>query len=247
MILHQVVTTEKVPFSYRVAGLGSRYLAWLVDMLFVGLLWFAVRLAAIPLESGRAGLGLALVAIGDFCVMWGYFLLFEWLWSGQTPGKRALGLRVIRWRGTAISFYQAAGRNLLRVIEMFPVINAAAFAIAWNNRENRRLGDLAADTLVVHVDRQAKPIQALTATTEADRSRQLLLRQRLSQLTRAQKETLIDLCLRRDQLRPQERARLFRATVNYLRERLELAPGEFESDERYVLQLAAILSERVAV
>lgn len=247
MILHEVLTTEKVPFSYRVAGLGARFLAWLIDLLFICLLGFVGIVAAIPLDSARMGVGSALTRIWMFGLLWLYFLLFEWLWSGQTPGKRLLGIRVIQWRGTAISFYDSAVRNLLRVVDALPVFYAVGFAVAATNRENRRLGDLAAGTLVVHVDRQTKPIQALTAATEADRARQILLRQRLSQLTRAQKETLIDLCLRRDQLRPLERARLFRATVNYLRERLELAPGEYESDEKYVLQLAAILSERVAV
>ncbi len=248
MILHEVVTTEKVPFSYRVAGLGARYLAWLIDMLFIVLLGIIGVFAAIPLDSGREGLGSAVSRIWMFFLTWAYFLFFEWLWSGQTPGKRLMGLRVIQWRGTAISFYDSALRNLIRVVDALPFFYAVGFVIAWTNRENRRLGDLAANTLVVHVERQPKPIQALTeAATEADRARVALLRQRLQRLTREQKQTLLDLCLRRDQLRPAERARLFRATGNFQRERLDVAPGEYESDEKFVLQLAAILSERVTV
>jgi uncharacterized RDD family membrane protein YckC len=251
VILHEVLTTEKVPFTYRVAGLGARFFAWLLDALCIAAFYLAGACFAslLPSRYGeRSGLAGALILIWVFCLTWGYFLFFEWLWSGQTPGKRLVGLRVIQWRGTAISFYQAAVRNLLRAVDSLPFFYALGFLVAWGNRENRRLGDLAAGTLVVHVERKAKPIQALTeATTEADRARLALLRQRLSQLTRDQKETLIDLSLRRDQLRPAERARLFRAAVTYLRERLDLAPQEFESDEKFVLQLAAILSERVTV
>jgi len=247
VILHEVLTTEKVPFSYRVAGLGARFLAWLIDLLFIVLLGIIGAFAAIPLDMVTEGMGTAVTRIWIFCLTWVYFLFFEWLWSGQTPGKRLMGLRVIQWRGTAITFYDSALRNLIRVVDSLPVFYAVGFVIASNNRENRRLGDLAANTLVVHVERQGKPIQALTAATEADRVRLAFLRQRLSQLTRDQKETLLDLCLRRDQLRATERVRLFRATVNYLRERLDLAPGEFESDEKFVLQLAAVLSERVTV
>lgn len=251
MILHEVLTTEKVPFTYRVAGLGARSLAWLVDTLCIAVFYLAGAcfLAFLPSRYGdRPGLAGALIVIWNFCLTWAYYLFFEWLWSGQTPGKRLVGLRVIQWRGTAISFHQSAIRNLVRVADALPFFYAVGFVVAWCNRENRRLGDLFADTLVVHVERKAKPIQALTeAATEADRARLGLLRQRLSQLTRDQKETLIDLSLRRDQLRPAERARLFRAAVTYLRERLDLAPQEFESDEKFVLQLAAILSERVTV
>jgi uncharacterized RDD family membrane protein YckC len=247
VILHEVLSTEKVPFTYRVAGLGARFLALLIDLLFILLLSIMGSFASIPLEQGRLGLGRVLQEIWSFCLLWGYFLFFEWLWSGQTPGKRLMGLRVIQWRGTAISFTQAALRNIIRVVDLLPAFYAVGFVIAWTNRENRRLGDLAANTLVVYVERKTKPIQALTAATDADRARLVLLRQRLSQLSRDQKATLLDLCLRRDQLRPAERARLFRATVNYLRDRLDLAPAVYESDEKFVLQLAAILSERVAV
>jgi uncharacterized RDD family membrane protein YckC len=251
VILHEVLTTEKVPFTYRVAGLGARFLAWVLDALFIGLLYLAGAcfLSFLPSRyADRPGFAGALIRIWVFFLTWGYFLFFEWLWSGQTPGKRVVGLRVIRWSGTVVSFYESAIRNLLRVVDSLPFFYALGFLVAWGNRENRRLGDLAAGTLVVHVERKAKPIQALTeAATEADRARLALLRQRLSQLTRDQKETLIDLSLRRDQLWPEERARLFRAAVTYLRERLDLAPQEFESDEKFVLQLAAILSERVTV
>jgi uncharacterized RDD family membrane protein YckC len=247
MILHQVLTTEKVPFTYRVAGLGARFLAWLIDTLFIILLGAIGSMVSVPLNVGRMGLGSIVTLIWLFGLTWGYFLFFEWLWSGQTPGKRLVGLRVIQWRGTAITFYQAVIRNLLRTVDSLPFFYAVGFVAAGANRESRRIGDQVANTLVVHVERKTKPVQALTTATEADRARLLLLRQRLSQLTRDQKETLLDLCLRRDQLRPAERARLFRTTVNYLRERLDLAPGQYESDERFVLELAAILGERAVV
>ncbi len=152
-----------------------------------------------------------MIVIWQFVVMWGYFMLFEWLWHGQTPGKYLLGIRVIQWRGMAITFFQSAMRNLLRVADSLPIPlpmgpGLLGFVVAACNREQRRLGDLAADTLVVHVERNVQPILALPdARGEADRQRLALLRQRLSQLDREQKQTLLDLCLRRDQLRVVER------------------------------------------
>ncbi len=250
MIRHQVLTTEKVPFSYRVAGLGSRSLAWLVDLfMIVGLDFMGVMVGSV-LAVGRPGLGSALFIVWNFVVMWGYFLLFEWQWHGQTPGKALLGIRVIQWCGTEMNFFQVAIRNLLRIVDSLPVPlplgpGLLGFVVAACNRENRRLGDLAADTLVVHVDRKARPILALTdARSEADRQRLTLLRQRLNQLDREQKQTLLDLCLRRDQLRVLERARLFQAAAHFFEQRLELVADEYESAEKFVLQLAAVLGER---
>jgi uncharacterized RDD family membrane protein YckC len=247
VILHEVLTTEKVPFSYRVAGLGSRSLAWLTDMFLVLMLWVMglLLLAVSPLEAGRPGLGMALAILWIFAVYWGYFLLFEWLWNGQTPGKRAMGVRVIGRNGTALTFYQSAVRNIVRFVDSLPGCYGVGFAVAACNLENRRLGDFAADTLVVHVEQRAKPIRALVESrTEADRVRLGLWRARLAALEREQKQTLLDLCLRRDQLRMAERTRLFRSVAQYFETRLELTPAESESDEKFVLQLAAVLSEQ---
>jgi uncharacterized RDD family membrane protein YckC len=250
VLRHQVVTTEKVPFSYRVAGLGSRFLAWLVDLfVLVGLDLMGAMIASV-LIIGRPGLGTAVMIVWQFVLMWGYFLFFEWLWHGQTPGKALVGIRVIQWRGTAMNFYQSAIRNLMRVVDSLPAplplgLGLLGFVVAACNRENRRLGDLAADTLVVHVERNVRPVLSLAeARGEADRQRLTLLRQRLSQLDREQKQTLLDLCLRRDQMRVLERARLFRAAAHFFEQRLELVPEEHESAEKFVLQMAAVLSER---
>jgi uncharacterized RDD family membrane protein YckC len=250
VIRHQVLTTEKVPFSYRVAGLGSRFLAWLVDLFVIVGLDFMGLMVGSVLVIGRPGLGRALFIVWQFVVLWGYFLFFEWLWHGQTPGKAVLGIRVIQWRGTEINFFQAAVRNLLRFVDSLPVPlplgpGLIGFVVAACNREHRRLGDLAADTLVVHVERKAQPVLALAdARGDADRQRLALLRQRLSQLDREQKQTLLDLCLRRDQLRVLERARLFQAAAQFFEQRLQLVPDEHESAEKFVLQMAAVLSER---
>ena len=245
MIFHEVLTTERVPFTYRVAGLGSRALAWLIDFAIILVLWAAGALFTRPLELAREGVGDALLYLWIFAVYWGYFSIFEWLWNGQTLGKRALGIRVIQWKGTALTFIHAAVRNIVRFVDALPGLYAVGFAVAACNRENRRLGDFAADTLVVHVEQRATPIRTLVdGRTAADKGRIALWRQRLASLEREQKQTLLDLCLRRDQLRVAERTRLFRSAAQYFESRLELSPDEYESDEKFVLQLAAVLSEQ---
>jgi uncharacterized RDD family membrane protein YckC len=249
MILHEVITTEKVPFSYRVAGIGSRFIAWLFDAQMIMLLVFAGLMFTSTLDRFRPGLGSAVFLIWNFVLMWGYFLLFEWLWLGQTPGKRVLGIRVIRTEGTSISFFHAAARNLVRVVDSLPwwlmIVPGygISFCIMACNPKQRRLGDWAAGTLVVHVERKAKPIQAVhEGGAEASGVSEALVRQRLGQLSREQKQTLLDLCLRRDQLRISDRAQLFHALAEYFQRQMDLAPEKHQSDEKFVVGLAAMAS-----
>jgi uncharacterized RDD family membrane protein YckC len=244
MILHEVITTEKVPFTYRVAGIGARFLAWLLDALLIALLAFAGLMFCTVLDNYRPGLGQAAFFVWLFLLTWGYFLLFEWLWLGQTPGKRVLGIRVIQERGTRVSFFHSAVRNIIRIVDSLPAFYVLGFAIMMGHPKQRRLGDWAAGTLVVHVDRKAKPIQALHEGGEASPLSETLPRQRLGQLSRDQKQSLLDLCLRRDQLRLNDRAQMFHAVADYLRRQLDLMPQEHQSDEKFVVQLAALLGTR---
>jgi len=240
-MLHEVITSEKVPFTYQVAGLGSRFLAAVVDLAFALILLTVGIMAGGVLEVARPGLGVALILLSVFAALFGYFLLFEWLWLGQTPGKKLLGIRVIGWHGTRLTFSQAAIRNLVRLVDVLPAGFGVGFLTAVCNREQRRLGDLAAGTLVVHQE-QADAVRAIHRPLSGiEQARETLLRQRLEQLDRRQKQTLVSLCLRRDQLRVRTRARLFSAVVEFLRTRMGLSPAEHESDEKFVLHLATLV------
>ncbi len=246
-MLHQVITTEKVPISYRVAGFGSRFLAWLIDLGMLAVLAALGAGAASVLEMLRPGVGSAIMVLWIFVLQWGYFLCFEWLWAGQTLGKRLLGLRVLQMNGTRIAFPQAAVRNILRVADALPFLYGLGFVVAVCNRHQRRLGDLAAGTLVIHIERRARAVRPLPdGPPLADRGLALMVRQRLGQLERTQQQALLDLCLRRDQLPLRDRARLFRETAEYFEQRLSLTRDEYQSDEKFVLQLAALLQSPLA-
>ncbi|HYV39313.1 MAG TPA: RDD family protein [Gemmataceae bacterium] len=249
-MLHHVISTEKVPLVYRVAGIGSRFQAWLLDLLILLGLLVPIILIVVTWEAARAGLGFAVAMLLTFVMQWCYFLLFEWLWHGQTPGKRLVGIRVIDFQGSGISLGQAAVRNIVRVVdglpllapELPPLLYGVGFLVAAFNPQQRRMGDLAASTLVVHVETKNTSLVALREGFAGQAPRTQLMRQRLEQLTRRQKETILDLCLRRDQLRVRERARLFAGVSDYFRQSLDLAPAEHQSDEKFVLQLAAALT-----
>ena len=244
---HEIITTEKVVLSYGIAGVGARLLAWLVDACLILLLVVVGIGVTSAVESARAGIGIALLMIWTFVLQWGYFLFFEWLWQVQTPGKRLVGIRVLSRKGTSPSFLESAVRNIVRWVDAMPGLLVPAYGIGFlacaSNRESCRLGDLAAGTLVVYVQRRRPLIRAVQdMRSHDDRGRDLWLRQRVEGFDRAQKQTLLDLCLRRDQLRVSDRARLFAAVADYARANLGLESEEFQSDEKFVLHLARMLT-----
>jgi uncharacterized RDD family membrane protein YckC len=251
-MLHEVITSEKVPFSYRVAGLGTRLLAWLLDLGIIAFLCFVVLVIGLAWETVRSGIGLGVLFLGLFVVQWCYFLIFEWLWQGQTPGKWIVGIRVIQWQGTSITLSQAAVRNIVRVVDGLPLMSitpllyGVGFLVAACNRAQRRLGDLAAGTIVVFLDQKPRPVRAVLEQSDAAQRHRTQVRQRLDQLDRAQKQTILDLCLRGDQLRVRDRARLFTRLAQYFRAEHELAPDEYESDEKFVRQLASVMTSEPA-
>ena len=162
-------TPENVAFGYRVAGIGSRFLATLVDTLIIFFLQVVVMVAysviinvldADPSSSGSAWVA-AIMGLVIFLFYWGYYVFFEMLWNGQTPGKRWTGLRVIRADGTPITLSESFIRNLTRLVDFLPAAYGVGIITMFIDKRSRRLGDLAAGTLVVH-DRAPITIQELS-------------------------------------------------------------------------------------
>jgi hypothetical protein len=97
---------------------------------------------------------IAIYALINFGLIWGYFLAFELMWNGQTPGKRLAGTQVVQVSGAPAGFGEAAIRNVIRIIDFLPFAYAIGFLVMLSNRRSRRLGDFAANTLVIrHQDR----------------------------------------------------------------------------------------------
>ncbi|MBM3975788.1 MAG: RDD family protein [Planctomycetes bacterium] len=148
----RVETPEGVELELRAAGPIPRSLAWSLDILLV--LAIAVAYSAAMVQLGAAGHGLVL--LGYFALSWGYDLLFEVLW-GATPGKRAMGLRVVRTDGTPVTWVDSGLRNLLRFADLLPFGYGIGLACCMSNERFQRLGDLVAGTLVVHSGKSRTP------------------------------------------------------------------------------------------
>src|ERR1700693_1390438 len=144
-----VATPERVSFDYQVAGLGTRAIAQVLDILIiVGILTAVYFVAAAFAVVGSAAAVLVLV-IGAFVVIFGYFWVSESLWSGQTIGKKAFRLRAVGDRGEPLTFMQAGIRNIVRIVDFLPYGYGIGMIVLFANGKGKRLGDLAAGTLVV--------------------------------------------------------------------------------------------------
>ena len=160
-----IETPERVPLHFALASIGNRFLACAVDhtlqiltlvLIYVGLLIisdfasFSGRLLDAPKWV------IAILVISVFLIMSGYFFFFEWLWNGQTPGKRWLKLRVIREDGRPITFWEAGTRNLLRIFDMMPApFYSIGLISVFISEKDQRAGDLIAGTVVVR-EREAE-------------------------------------------------------------------------------------------
>ena len=173
-------TPESIAFSYELAGLGSRFLAVAVDLVMqlLVLLLFFVGLSLLGSSSGHAhhapvaaarfftNAAIGALVFVLFMILFGYFIVFEALWNGQTPGKKLLGIRVVRDGGYPIDFMASLVRNLVRVGEWVFTGYAVSAVCALVSSENKRVGDFAAGTIVVRDARMPAPEAFLRETEE---------------------------------------------------------------------------------
>jgi uncharacterized RDD family membrane protein YckC len=175
----RVRTPESIAFSYELAGLGSRFLAVAIDMtiqtVVIILIFWGLVYAGTHLNPGfrethttklETSLAIAFLSALFFTIYFGYFILFEAFWNGQSPGKKLLGLRVVRDGGYPADFASVALRNVVRVGEMAAGFYAISAVVAILSPENKRLGDMAAGTIVVR-DARASKLAELVAEPPA--------------------------------------------------------------------------------
>src|SRR3989454_5781966 len=146
-----VSTPERVKFDYQVAGLGTRGIAQILDLLIVsGILIVVVFFGAAVAAATQPAPAAALIEIsGSLWVVFGYFWTGEALFSGQTLGKRAFRLRVVGDRGEPLTWVQAGIRNVVRIVDFLPYGYGVGVVVLFINGKGKRLGDLAAGTIVV--------------------------------------------------------------------------------------------------
>ena len=169
-----IETPEQTAIEFPLAGIGSRFLALLIDSLFqfaamvaLALIFFGLGAAVFnfgaPQTPTAAVWLVAIIILVFFLINYGYYILFEAIWNGQSPGKRITHIRVIKDSGQPITAIDSVGRNLMRLIDQLPFAYGIGVLCAWISPQSKRLGDYVAGTVVVH----EKPFETVAAQWNA--------------------------------------------------------------------------------
>lgn len=235
-------TPENVTFELELAGVASRALAWALDIMVVIGVITVLSCVIGTFASVVPGLAAAFIAIAVFVMQWWYSAICEWWLGGQTFGKRIVGLRTMGDRGFRITFLQAVVRNLVRVIDILPALYFVGGCSALLDKQGRRLGDLAAATIVVKERRAPKPAHVVPPSQRYNTFiDDPLVAHAARRVGPPERDAMIALALRREELPVAVRHELFSKLADHLETRLGVPRPPFFSPEKYVLNLTAVV------
>lgn len=231
-------TPEGVRFTLPLAGPGARFAAWTIDLVISIAAIMTLGKAFAIFQGIDADIVRAILTLSYFAITVGYGIAFEWWWRGQTIGKRVLGLRVVDAQGMQLEWSQILIRNLLRVVDLLPALYLVGGAAMLWTRNAQRLGDMAANTLVV---RRREGTVIDPARIDVGRYNSLRenrpLAARLRQKMRPELAAVAyEAVLRRDEIDPIARIELFGQIAKDLRTVVQF-PNELTegmTDEQYV-------------
>ena len=232
-----IETPEHIGLEFPLASAGSRFLAIAIDTLiqFGAFVVLAVIAALTTRVFQQTALtwALAILLLIAFLLYYGYFALFEAIWSGQTPGKRAIRLRVMSTSGRPITFYDSLLRNLLRIVDQVPGFYAVGLLSVFFTERNQRLGDLAADTVVV-AEHQIERGHVPPPTT-----RPLAHRRGAGRLTAEELAVIETFLSRRQDVPHHVRLQTAKAIADRVRRQLHVPADDSTPDETLLEEVAA--------
>jgi uncharacterized RDD family membrane protein YckC len=244
----KIRTPEGVEFSLPLAGPVSRMLALAIDMAMIGTLANVLRQLLAPLKIFGEDIEAAVNIVAYFVLTLAYGALTEWLWRGQTVGKRLLGLRVVDARGFRLEPSQVIVRNLMRFIDGLPLLYLVGGTACFFHRHHRRLGDIAAGTVVVRTSKFFAPNldQVLGSKYNSLRDSRHLAARLRQKVSPAMAQVALDALVRRDALDPAARLAVFQELASHFRDLVPYPAETSEqlSDEQHVRNVAEIVFNR---
>lgn len=246
----QIRTPEGVVFSQQLAGPVTRFIAWLIDFatLMAVILLLTILLEVLSIVGGEFIGALSIILF--FLLNLGYGIVLEWRWRGQTLGKRAMRLRVVDAEGLRLRFNQVVIRNLLRAVDMLPFFYLVGGLAHLLNRRAQRLGDFAANTVVIRIPRIATPnLDQITSGKYNSFREHPHLEARLRQrVTAAEAALALQAIVRRDSLEPASRVALLGDLAAHFRQIVPFPPESVESmaDEQYIRNVLDTLHRKQA-
>lgn len=241
----RVRTPEGVTFSFHLASPVTRLAAWAIDKGTIIAAWTVVSSLIALLGVVSSDLAQGIMVVGFFVISTGYGIALEWMWEGQTLGKRVMHLRVMDERGLPLRFSQVVVRNCLRAVDALPVAYLVGGLAALFGRKSQRLGDVAAATIVVHdAPVQAAGLAGLAlAKYNSLRGQQQVVARLRTTTSPALAHAAWQALLRREEFEPEARLALFQELARHFR-RIAHLPPELEegiSDEQFVRNVVEVL------
>lgn len=238
-------TPEGIVFPMTIAGPIARFVALVIDQVVIGLLSMFVNAVVKTLSSISFDLAMAGYTITAFLMSLGYPIVFEWYWRGQTVGKKVMHLQVIDEQGLRLRFSQVVIRNLLRLVDMLPALYLLGGAACFASAHGQRLGDLAANTIVVYHPSLSEPDldQVMSGKYNSFRDQSYLAARLRQRSLPTEADIALRAIMRRDQMDDVSRLVLFEHIREHF-ERLAEFPVEITegiSDEQYVRNVVDIL------
>ena len=200
--VRRIATPEGCEIDLRLAGPVSRARAWFLDFLIRFGLWLLLAMLA----SAIGDFGVGLLLLGAFLLEWFYPVVFEVYRNGQTPGKKACGLAVVHDDGRPVGWSAAFIRNTLRAVDFLPLFYAAGFVASLLNAQGKRLGDLAAGTLVVYIDGATRKTAGQGRKVASEAGRELGSERPPFSLTQEEQVAIIEFSQRAALLTPERAA-----------------------------------------
>jgi uncharacterized RDD family membrane protein YckC len=240
-----IKTPEGIVFSQSLAGPVTRFLAWLIDLLSIAVLVSALSSVLGLLGVISSDLAGATLTLGYFGISIGYGIFLEWAWRGQTIGKRLLRLRVVDAEGLRLQFDQIVTRNLLRSVDMLPAFYFVGGIACWFTRKCQRLGDIAANTIVIRTPDIAEPDldQLLAGKFNSLRHYPHLVARLRQRVSPGEASTALQALIRRDEFEPAARVELFEQLSAHFQSKVDFPPEATEgvAGEQYIRNVVDVI------
>jgi uncharacterized RDD family membrane protein YckC len=241
----EIRTPEGIVFAQFLAGPVTRFLAWLLDLACISACIIILSIVLIPLQIISPNFGTALGTLAYFVISIGYGIACEWAWRGQTIGKRIFRVRVVDAEALRLQFNQIVIRNLLRFVDSLPLFYFVGGLACWFNSRCQRLGDLAANTIVIRIPRIAEPDldQLLAGKFNSLHQFPHLAARLRQQVSPAEGALALQALLRREFFQPVARVELFAELAAHFRAKVAF-PAEATdgvTDEQYLRNVVDVI------
>ena len=238
-------TPEGIVFAQLLAGPVSRFLAWLVDLCCIVVINMIVNLLIGLLAVLSPDFAQGLYMIGFFVIGVGYGIVCEWAMRGQTIGKKAFRLRVVDVEGLRLQFNQIVTRNLLRFVDSLPALYFVGGLVCWFSPKCQRLGDIAANTIVVRVPKISEPDldQLLAGKFNSLRQHPHLAARLRQQVSSSEASVALAALVRRDEFDPVARVELFSELASHFHAKVAF-PAEATdgvADEQFIRNVVDVI------